>query len=242
MKTLNLLLLCGTTVILASCQPESGLGGAPTEPGPTPGTMAHEGDYIDDHAGRSHLVWLSFRDSEGDDLVEGLDTSLPGSGFVLPGQYSLSSLPAQSVLWPSQVPSAVSVESRGSGALASPDPLSRMIVIPPKQIDFEIRANRYYMLGLSTVAAPWYGEELDRIVYTMTCEYIFGDDDPHEIVTYWRDPSTPSPFGHRVCYRVDVDGEEQSEISYSTSECCSRVVVRLLDRQPKNSIKVIIHV
>jgi hypothetical protein len=69
----------------------------------------------------------------------------------------------------------------------------------------------------------------DKIIYTLTCPHIFGDEEPHEIVTYWR-PSSNGDDLEAVCYRVECDGKEFTDnISYGRSEASYVTIV--LDRE-----------
>ena len=66
----------------------------------------------------------------------------------------------------------------------------------------------------------------DKIIYQLKCPYLFGNDEVHEIVTYWE----PSPQGNwekqQFCYRIEFDGKE-FDITYNETKTISYATIIL---------------
>ena len=87
---------------------------------------------------------------------------------------------------------------------------------------FEIE-NREY-LYLNALSSPWY--KADKLVYKLTCPYVFGDDKEHIIVSYWQYPES----GERrnlICYHVELDGKKISVTNdgYLVLKCVAWIVL-----------------
>ena len=53
----------------------------------------------------------------------------------------------------------------------------------------------------------------EKIIIKLKCTYVFGDDEEHEIITWWK----PYPEKSTVatsCYRIEFNGKEYTEITY----------------------------
>ena len=51
-----------------------------------------------------------------------------------------------------------------------------------------------------------FGDVLPQIEYYLTCPTIFGDEEEHEIISYWKFEKRPEYTA--VCHKVTIDGEE----------------------------------
>ncbi len=169
---------------------------------------------------KQYGLWLSFIDAEGNDLVEGIESVEPESSInnasVAPDQYTLVSSPDLNELWPwegsiPQLMGMIPVDPWGR------DPYPSLILTPS--------TNGYRHLFVQTTSAPWYEGFLEKITYTLTCPYIFGDDLPHKIVTYWKEVNSY----YSVCDRIVIDGREITGITYSDKERISFATI-VLDR------------
>lgn len=208
MKTLRFLLCAGAVaMVCASCG-----GGSPS---PTPDSLPPDHQYV---------LMMSFLDSEGNDLVKGIEGTEPEdsiqANFVAPSQYTLtSSLPL--------------LPSRAGVVYDDPDPTPEMILVTPGIID-DVSLD-YYALYLDAPVDRGL-DLMEQLTYTLTCPHLFGDNEPHEIVTYWRKPTgwnqnwvTERRDAYRTCYRVDVDGKESTDIAHASSEQLSLATI-VLDR------------
>ena len=52
---------------------------------------------------------------------------------------------------------------------------------------------------------------INKVVYRLRCFYIFGDNNLHEIITYWK--SEKEMINH-ICYRIEFEGKEYTQINY----------------------------
>ncbi len=206
MKTIKLLLCAGWVAVACVCCKST-----PSASPPMPDVYS---PYY------QCLLIMSFVDAEGNDLVEGIEIiSDDGSDLVAPDQYTLtSSLP-------------ILVDTPGI-RYDRHDLTPVPVLIQPEKIGE----------GKPDYNAFCFDAPLDRtldlleITYRFTCRHVFGDDEPHEIVTYWRKPTgwNEDWIGqrldyYRTCYRVVVDGQEFTDISYTDSEICSYATI-VLDR------------
>ena len=85
---------------------------------------------------------------------------------------------------------------------------------PEPHLEFTVKEGIYYLTFEpntswgqrdKTKPAPW-------ITYQLTCPSIFGDDEVHEIITYWKTPSK-KPKKYQVCYRIEYSGMIISDIT-----------------------------
>jgi hypothetical protein len=73
----------------------------------------------------------------------------------------------------------------------------------------------------------------EKIIYTLVCPHVFGDEAEHVIVSYWRKPvgweGEPARNHYRACYRVEFDGKDITDILYTGDETYSCATI-VLDR------------
>jgi hypothetical protein len=190
METLKVLYVGIVTVMCASCES--------TNTKIFPNTAPPDYDY--------HLE-LSFIDTSGNDLVKGLRTTEPeGSNEsfrVDPGLYTLKDSPNAHEL---------GLDAPPGVTYADPDFMYDLYCLPLRRHAID---SDYYSLAFVKFCPKT--RDVETITYTLTCQRIFGDDEPHRIVTHWRkSPSngTTHPYDHMMCYRVEVDGKEFTDLSY----------------------------
>ena len=53
----------------------------------------------------------------------------------------------------------------------------------------------------------------EKVTFRLTCPYIFGDDAPHDIDTWWRRSEEDKEFP--LCYRIKFGDKEFTEIAYT---------------------------
>jgi hypothetical protein len=95
--------------------------------------------------------------------------------------------------------------------------------------------NYYFEINYRSFENPWGEYEncppAEMITYKLSCPFVFGDDAVHEIVTWWRPYSEKTLNGHpkNLCYRIELDGEEFTQIT-----------TELYDGNSKKSVATII--
>jgi hypothetical protein len=81
--------------------------------------------------------------------------------------------------------------------------------------DYGINDNCYY-LKFQPGASYGYHDGITpapTITYNLSCPSIFGDEEVHEIVTYW-EPNPERPRQQK-CYRIEYAGKEFNDITYN---------------------------
>ena len=258
MKTLRSVLLCTVVVAIAgvSCEDTAGTD-SPTRT--TDRTDTTDVDFPNLEMGgirpHSHAVSLSFVDFEGNDLVKGIDGTEPessiNSNFVAPDQYTLTSSPSLYELGHFSNPTAIYDDPHPFPRLGfTPSDFqdewedvwdedyfrsvyteeeydNRMQHVYDSWMENQNARNGHNLVSvrMSTLSDD---TKLGEITYTLTLPHIFGDSDAHEIVTYWCDPST-GPSYYSVCYKVEIDGKEFTDIAYANYQQMS-VATIVLDR------------
>ena len=84
-------------------------------------------------------------------------------------------------------------------------------------------------LALSTQS--WINDECSKpaemLIFKISCAYIFGNDAEHEIVTYWKKGREIT--NSRICYRIELEGKEFTEITYLWQNQMSKATI-ILDK------------
>lgn len=159
----------------------------------------------------SYNLMMSFVDAEGNDLVAGLEGIEPEGSieadFVKPELYTLRTSPSLYDLGAfhnTPLFGFTPVEPQ------DPDTQPELELCHPPTGDI----SENWLVAIHMASVPWYeGDNVKKITYTLTCPHIFGDDAAHDIVAYWRDPSS-GPSYYSVCYKVEVGGKEFTDIVY----------------------------
>jgi hypothetical protein len=200
--------------------------------------------------GRKSNLFLGFIDSEGKDLVEGIEVKPKdyiGTDFVALDQYTLISSPDYYEL---------GYFSNSTTIYHDTHPYPRLEFDPYipgewqwdesyfrsrfsteeeytkfRQISYDLwkeYQNARNGLNLLGIVMDSGDMRLEKITYTLTCPHVFGDDTAHEIVSYWRDPDS-GPSYYSICYKVTFDGKECTDIAYANRQQTSFATI-VLDR------------
>ena len=203
-----------------------------------------------------HILYLSFVDAKDNDLVEGLKGTEPeGSieaNFVAPDQYTLTSSPDLYELGYFSNPTTIYDNTHPYPRLGFmpsnfqnewEDVWDEAYFKSKYKTEEEYNKwmKRSYDLWMEyrnarngrnqlqiEMKSPTEDIGLETITYTLTCQHVFTDNAAHEIVTFWREPST-GPNYYSVCCKVVVDGKEFTDISYANHEQQSFATI-VLDR------------
>jgi hypothetical protein len=65
----------------------------------------------------------------------------------------------------------------------------------------------------------------ENLTFKLKCPRVFGDDAVHDIITYWKEGNKPTLS--RICYRIELDGNESTEIIYEDYHQISRAIITL---------------
>jgi hypothetical protein len=230
MKPFKILMFLSAAIILASCEP----GDEPKKDNSAPDEVrqddeipANDGLSTEDNINMpppcQYYVWLGFRDVEGNDLIEGINCIEPEDTMegelVDSDQYTLKSSPNLNELWKLENGSIF------GWTPAEPINFTPYLYLGRPGLTYVASESDCYLLGILMSAAPWYDGYVDTITHTLTCPHIFGDDAEHEIVTHWRGTKDYEPY--RVCYLVEVDGKEFTDITYAKGEVISSATIVL---------------
>ena len=181
-----------------------------------------------------HSIWISFQDASGNDLTEGIGCNLNGKvdengevsvldyetrklvkvkiddlgGWVKPELYTLE------YVYEEGIPNPWKPEPKPYVTYHEHYPdlyLYKGLDLPKKFRDynylwFDTGSYRYtgfpeaLLYGWSIEEAPF----AEKIIFRLTCPYLFGDDAEHDIVTWWE----PLFGNNTICSRVEYDGKE----------------------------------
>ena len=135
-----------------------------------------------------YLLWLGFHDTSGNDLLEGTESIWhDGKSTTKPEYYTLDILYAKGNA-NSEYPRIYLFE----GWLPSPD-ISNLVY------------SKYLML--EAVGERETSNFSEKIIFRLTCPYLFGDNETHDIVTLWKLEKNDR---HPKCYLVEFDNKEFS--------------------------------
>jgi len=167
------------------------------------------------------LLLLSFQDDSGKDLIKGIgydwwqsdiipeeeatkgpvDRSLFTLNFVYPDE-CLDGLEAYN--WIASLPGVISDRYEGPC----------LVLVKEKNkcfFEFTLNCIKNFPFGGNYETYP----PAEKISIIISCPYIFGNEEKHEIVTYWKLIDVDlRPIGYnkdlRYCYRMEYDGKEIS--------------------------------
>ena len=173
MKTLKISVLLLTTLIINSC--------------------TDKGDCIGCNAPHyQHLLWLSFQDESGNDLLE-------GSEFVWSSNYGMAD---------TGKPEFYALDIFHEDRIIVPgDYYSRLYLAkgwlsPPK----DYATPDYNYLWFDTYSSRIVDEYFaKKVTLRLACPYLFGDNETHDIVTWW-EPIIGTT--RATCYRIEYGGKE----------------------------------
>ena len=184
MKTLKFTVLILTMLTLNGCNKDEG------------SSKGEIGNY-------QHMLWLSFQDASGNDLIEGsefistkdvkLHDTIPPEYYTLEYVYE-KGIPNP---WkPDHNPNAIYNVRYPRLYLAE--------MIPQLPLNHNYN---YLWFDAKSVYPDYFAE---KIIFRLACPYIFGDNEAHDIVTWWERykyaNGDSSIYG--VCYRIEYDDKE----------------------------------
>ena len=167
-----------------------------------------------------HFLHLSFQDTSGNDLVKGIEYTRGQSnaGPVNPNLYTLKVVFPDGILFP-LVDYRMSFNEGKlfAGAYTG-------VNINYDRLSFSISSyKKYYDSNGMEVKIPF----AEKITFKLICPYVFGDDDEHEIVTWW-ELKTLDDVGEldcTLCCRVDLDGKVFNKINYMNTKNLSDATI-----------------
>ncbi|MDR2911408.1 MAG: hypothetical protein LBV47_08645 [Bacteroidales bacterium] len=160
-------------------------------------------DRIGYPPGYTHSLWLGFQNISGNDLLEGAEliwsdemSSAYNSKFYtldvvyedgIPDPYKNNDPRYDKMypglfLWEGQSP---------------PWQLGSRLNLNPNYnyLQFNVFSNRNYFA--------------QKIIFRLTCPYLFGDDEAHDIVTWWKNYTYRNKYNiNTFCYRMEYEGNE----------------------------------
>ena len=159
-----------------------------------------------------HLLYISFQDVEGNDLVEGSEfiwnSEFGMRDTVKPEYYTLDIIFEDGIPNPWKQESApMIVDERGK-------------IVPAYILD--IRYPRLYLAKRITSLESlekslWFEthsfrtEFAEKIIFRLTCSYLFGDNEAHDIITWWELlelVQNEEIYFQPSCYRIELEGKE----------------------------------
>ena len=148
-----------------------------------------------------HRLWLSFQDASGNDLLQGIDSM---EGYINPDEYTLK------VIWEDPCWLATGAHSSRLGIWK-----------------YESR----YIMSVTVDTGFYEGcDALNRkLVFQFTCPYVFGDNEVHNIVTFWKRKRSNRPTSDNPCYRIEFDGKVITGITHKDYNQLSLATI-VLDR------------
>jgi len=153
--------------------------------------------FYSPHDPQPYVLFLSFQDEAGHDLVKGIE-------FDNWYKETMPVGPVKSNLYTIK--------------LESPNPCNtgkaELILYSPSSGWFDPYTDYNYLEIYPTVSSITYkkGCKYDtRITILLKCPFIFGDDKEHEIVTHWFVKDTRSSTRIK-CLRIELDGKENTHI------------------------------
>jgi len=140
---------------------------------------------------------MAILDASGNDLVKGID--VVNEVIVKPDFYTLE--------------------------VVSEPLVPNYSLYPYPSLEVYIYYNHYYLL-LRTSSNRNY-KPASKLIFKLKCPHIFGDDNVHEVVTYWKAGNKPTKS--RICYLIELEGKEFTQITYEEYKQLSRATI-VLDR------------
>ena len=162
-----------------------------------------------------HSLFINFQDSSGNNLLKGIGFDTWNSGMLVPGEdadyggfvkselYTLESIYEEGFPNPERYPKL----SFHRGMVMS---LDFPLVNPDYDyLHFYIQSQRYIGTHLG---GPFYDiskkcDFAEKIIFRLTCPYLFGNNEAHYITTWWWEPDH-SGGNKAICYRVEYGGRE----------------------------------
>jgi len=184
-----------------------------------------------------HSLLLNFQDASGNDLIrnwQGDITPIAAPGKIVPfyAHINYESYKLDVVVYED----ALNVRKVGYRywplSLHFGEVYSEMAIgLNPSYDYLSLRADcaKEYFDETKRVELPF----VEKIMFKLTCPYLFGDYRTRDIITWWKPrPIDDNSFNNDdrvLCYRIEIDGKEITEIYYVAHDMFS-VATIVLDR------------
>ena len=177
----------------------------------------------------SHELLLSFRDASGNDLVKGIEfwgNNYPSLSYDVPGgDTHAKGIVKRELHTLDYIYEDNYVEPFYPHSFFRPMGLRKGEPFSEKYTEMNSNYDYLYFQSYAYGDGVIMGEDMPpnfkpatyakKITFRLTCSYLFGDDEAHDIVTWWK-PIYDTEKGARspICYSIEFDGKEITEISY----------------------------
>ncbi|MDR2146348.1 MAG: hypothetical protein LBE91_07815 [Tannerella sp.] len=138
---------------------------------------------------------LSFQDASGNNLVKGIGLSSWCCGTDIPAEQAQSG-----------------IVERDLYALDIMTPCKKRPIAPGRYDDPAIGMLKYndsYFLTFDYAHLEDECPAIEEITFQLKCPYVFGDDEKHEIITFWKADNSETGM---VCYRIEFGDKVITEI------------------------------
>ena len=166
-----------------------------------------------------HLLWISFQDATGSDLVTGIGFDYwvtNSNGLIItggedePGGTVKSELFSVEYVYEDGIPNPWKPEPKPGVIYVENHPEIGLRKGKYYSKEFPMNVNYDYLMfdtkSLRDERFPF----AEKIIIRLKCSYIFGDDEVHDIITWWKpyiyENRDSSIYG--VCYRIEFGGKE----------------------------------
>ena len=203
--------------------------------------LSCENNIVEEHYPYyQHTLLLSFKDVSGNDLVKGIGyswnppnvTSEEESigGIVYPHLYTLKVIFPEGAtdvndksLWPGTPEPSDTIKRPFIELLKPYDENMKFLDAVGKPLDgYEMYKDFWEAMGdfyhLMIISHSRQLDDVEKLVFRLTCPYVFGDYNAHDIVTYWRESYGKNMTKGKACYRIEFEDKEITEISYAQYE------------------------
>jgi len=156
-----------------------------------------------------HELHLSFRSASGNDLVKGIGL----------WEWNPSNLPEEQAIFGSVKRDLHELDIIGSEPCKITQPRPWVIRdISPQTLSVMMNENGYYYL-ISDCSFPENDcPKQKKLTYKLKCSYVFGDEEVHELVTYWDIPKIRNGVSYATCNRIEFEGKIISPVVYQSSQ------------------------
>ena len=197
MKVLKLIGLLFMVVVCASCE----------KPAPDP-------IY-------TRYLCLSFRDVSGNDLVNGIGFEVwRDGGYVTGGEDDTGG-----IIKPELYTLFFICEDKNANRLnyMSPNPIMALQKSGSIEVPHPYMNNYDYLTFdiITEKSKPF----VEKITLKLKCSYLFGDNEVHDIVTWWERQSKGD-----LCYHIEYGGKEYTEIDHVKLYPYPSIAMIVLDR------------
>ena len=156
-----------------------------------------------------HMLWLSFQDTQGNDLVKGLEYFY-SDNEVLPGLYNLAFIYPEGIEnpWNPKPQSGVIYHERTPKLYLHTTPYVPVYDDSNySYLWFYTQSPRHRKDSSGKVVDATCAE---KIIFRFICPHLFGDNEAHDIITWWKPYvyETGEAGAMTICYRMELNGKE----------------------------------